>query len=65
MFESSIETFMRLRILLLKIQQEIPPTRLSFGAIHGSVTTERKGNSFPLFSCSNFHHHLLNGYPFG
>ena len=58
MFESSTEIFMRLRILLLKIQSKIPPTRPSSGAIHVSVTTERKGNSFPLFSCSNFHHHL-------
>lgn len=58
MFESSIETFMRLRILLLKIQPKIPPTRLSTGAIHVSITTERKGTSFPLFTCSNFHHHL-------
>ena len=58
MFESSTETFMRLRILLLKIQSKIPPTRPSSGAIQVSVTTERKGNSFPLFSCSNFHHHL-------
>lgn len=59
MFESFIETFMRLRVFLLKMQLKIPPELVFLPGLYmSSVTTERKGTSFPLFSCSNFHHHL-------